>query len=435
MRPQDWDTLLWSLRKGNCILLLGPEVQTAGESASPAAIRCALAKSLTADLDDGAPPDVDLTNASRRYQRRYSTADLHRAVEVFYEEHDTDECSVLATLAALPFYCVISSCHDHMLRNAFRAAGKSPRVEHYNFRGRQPVNIEMGTAAAPLIYHLQGLPAVPESLVLGEHELLDFLVAIVTKNPQLPEGLRAELMKTDKSLLFVGFGVKYWHLRVLLHVLRASHPDIRSFAIEAFENKAAEQSAVLFYASRKIEVFDAAVPEFLTELRQRYEKNVKTVPPTPAEDTTLAQRPSVFLCHASEDKPLVQKVSDALRRAGCDTWLDQEKKPDDSGLRGGDEWDLAIQKQMSTSDFCVVFVTPNLTSKVARYVFREIKFAKDRQSYFREGIPFIIPVLTESCEIPSELSQIQAEQLGNPESPDTLISLIRRNFQRRAARQ
>ena len=434
MRPQDWDTLLWSLRKGNCILLLGPEVQTEGDAPSPAALRRALAQYLTTDLDDGAEPESDLTNAARRYQRRYSTADLHRAVEVFYEQHETAVSPMLAALAALPFYCTISSCHDQMLRNALVAAGKKPRVEHYNFRGRQPQNIEMGTTAAPLIYHLQGLPAVPESLVLGEHELLDFLVAIVTKNPQLPEGLRAELMKADKSLLFVGFGVKFWHLRVLLHVLRASHPDIRSFAIEAFENKAAEKSAVLFYASRKIEVFDAAVPAFLSELRERYEKNVKTVPPAPAEAEALAVRPRVFLCHASEDKPLVQKVSDALRRAGCDTWLDQERKPDESGLRGGDAWDAEIQKQMEASDFCLIFVTRNLVNKTVSYVNREIGFAMKRQTYFR-GIPFIIPVLTEQCEIPPDLSDIQAEQLPNPEQTDSLVSLIKRNFQRRAARQ
>ena len=342
---------------------------------------------------------------------------------------------MLAALAALPFYCTISSCHDQMLRNAFRAAGKSPRVEHYNFKGRQPQNIEMGTTASPLIFHLQGLPVVPESLVLGEHELLDFLVAIVTKNPQLPEGLRAELMKTDKSLLFVGFGVKFWHLRVLLHVLRASHPDTRSFAIEAFENKQAEKSAVMFYASRKIEVFDAAVPEFLKELRTRYEKDVKTVPPAPAEADALAVRPRVFLCHASEDKPLVQKVSDSLRRAGCDTWLDQDRKADDSGLRGGDAWDNEIQKQMEASDFCLIFVSRNLLNKSVSYVNREIGFALKRQTYFR-GIPFIIPVLTdENCEPPPELNQIQGERLQNPDAPDSLISLIKRNFQRRAARQ
>lgn len=434
MRPQDWDTLLWSLRKGNCILLLGPEVQTDGDTASPAALRRALAQHLTTDLDDGAGAEGDLTNAAGRYQRRYSTADLHRAVEVFYEQQDAAASPMLAALAALPFYCTISSCHDQMLRNAFVAAGKTPRVEHYNFRGRQPLNIEMGTTASPLIYHLQGLPAVPESLVLGEHELLDFLVAIVTKNPQLPEGLRAELMKADKSLLFVGFGVKFWHLRVLLHVLRASHPDIRSFAIEAFENKAAEKSTVLFYASRKIEVFDASVPVFLNELRERYEKNVKTVPPAPAEAEALAVRPRVFLCHASEDKPLVQKVSDALRRAGCDTWLDQERKPDESGLRGGDAWDNEIQRQMEASDFCLIFVTRNLVNKTVSYVNREIGFAMKRQTYFR-GIPFIIPVLAEPCEVPSELSSIQAEQLPNPEQTDSLVSLIKRNFQRRAARQ
>ena len=91
MKTQDWDTLLWSLRRGNCILLLGPELQTDGDDQSPAALRRTLAEHLTTDLDDGAAPEPDLTNAARRYQRRYSTADLHRAVEVFYEQRDSAE--------------------------------------------------------------------------------------------------------------------------------------------------------------------------------------------------------------------------------------------------------------------------------------------------------------------------------------------------------
>ncbi|HAO20607.1 MAG TPA: hypothetical protein DCQ37_09125, partial [Desulfobacteraceae bacterium] len=73
----------------------------------------------------------------------------------------------------------------------------------------------------------------PESLVMTENDLLDFLVSVISKAPGLPASITSELNSTDKNFLFLGFGFKHWYLRILLHVLAGnSHKKSRSFALE-----------------------------------------------------------------------------------------------------------------------------------------------------------------------------------------------------------
>ena len=56
---------------------------------------------------------------------------------------------------------------------------------------------------------------------------------------------------------------------------------------------------------------------------------------------------SVFLSYASQDAPAAHQLSDALRAAGIEVWLDQ------SELRGGDAWDALIRRQIKG---CYLFV-------------------------------------------------------------------------------
>jgi hypothetical protein len=42
---------------------------------------------------------------------------------------------------------------------------------------------------------------------------------------------------------------------------------------------------------------------------------------------------SVFISHTSQDKPIVRRIADLLKREGCDVWLDEQQLyvRDDSG--------------------------------------------------------------------------------------------------------
>lgn len=61
----------------------------------------------------------------------------------------------------------------------------------------------------------------------------------------------------------------------------------------------------------------------------------------------------VFLCHHSQDKPLVRLVAEALRARGITPWLDQ------TDLRPGDEWRGTIDEALETVDATIVFLGEN----------------------------------------------------------------------------
>ena len=56
---------------------------------------------------------------------------------------------------------------------------------------------------------------------------------------------------------------------------------------------------------------------------------------------------AVFLSYASEDASAAQRIAEALRAADIEVWFDK------SELRGGDEWDRRIRRQIRD---CALFV-------------------------------------------------------------------------------
>ncbi len=67
------------------------------------------------------------------------------------------------------------------------------------------------------MFHVFGNLDVPDSLVLTEDDYFDFLIG-VTEDPSLvPLPVRSAL--ADSALLFLGFGLEDWDVRVLLRSL------------------------------------------------------------------------------------------------------------------------------------------------------------------------------------------------------------------------
>lgn len=62
----------------------------------------------------------------------------------------------------------------------------------------------------------------------------------------------------------------------------------------------------------------------------------------------LPNRPLVFLCHASADKPRVQTLAEDLRAAGVDVWLDEER------IGPGDNLALKVSEGLGLSSHIVV---------------------------------------------------------------------------------
>ncbi len=105
----------------------------------------------------------------------------------------------------------------------------------------------------------------------------------------------------------------------------------------------------------------------------------------------------VFLCHSSQDKPIVRELYQRLNAEGwIDPWLDQEN------LLPGQDWNMEIEKAVEASDAVIVFLTKNSVNKEG-YVQRELKYVLDIALEKPEGSIFIIPIRFDECNIPRRL--------------------------------
>jgi len=433
MRDNDWDILVRSLQRQNCILFIGPDVQLSQDIPREAMTDSLLAAALSDDMGGRWKQTEPLSTVAFRYLQRYSRDDLQFFVESFVRNHTPAPlyAKALIELASLPFYLVITSLYDEALADGFRGQGKSPVVDAYNFRGGTPANLDIGTVAAPLIYQIHGAPGAQGHLVVTEQDLIDFLIAIVSKNPSLPPSIAAELQKPARSMLFLGFGIKHWYLRVLLHVLRATNPDSRSFALEAFDGVTAsirEQTVFFYKSGYKLEVFDESAPSFIHDLCERFKKTAQTEPvAAPVKSFPQGDPPRVFLSYASQDEKFVLKVSEGLRNAGMNPWMDR-----DGGLTAGADWDKTIEREIEHSDYFLSFQSPAMQSKAFSYVNLETSLALRRQKMVRSPIRFLIPVSIGAMQPLEDLKHLQMERLESPDDIGPLISLIKRDYQLRS---
>ena len=431
MEFREWDKLVYGIERGECTLFLGPQLPLDwgdGKRRIPAE---ELAARLLEQLDEqsGARAGVelnDLARISQRFLAQEAEVDLEMEINRWHQGLTEQQSTLHDHLAALPFRLIITSTLDPLMEMALRRAGKRPWVERYHYTGRNKQLLQEATDKTPLLFHLYGCVSEPTSVVITETQLLDFLAALISKDPPLPNDLNAALTN-GKLFLFLGFGLHQWYLRILLHVLKVLRRGSRSFAVELGEGgfDAAAADAVLFYRQNfKVDLYKADVFEFVKELRCRYEpcapaSGGRAVPTEPAERARRSG-PKVFICHASEDKQKAHEIHDHLVRAGMDPWLDKE------ALRGGDHWDSLIESTIDNVDYFVVLNSRNLQIKVqgASYVNKEIKVAL-RAEDWRLG-NFVIPVKVDETPLLTLFSKYHAVELHGSDGFRDLVRAIKR---------
>lgn len=315
------------------------------------------------------------------------------------------------------------------MEDALLAAGKQCASAHYRAKGQRVEMAPEGTTEHPLVYHLYGTANELKSLVLTENDLLDFLVAVVSEDPPLPNNIRSTFAERQNCFLFLGFGFRHWYLRILLHVLYKGGAENRSFALERFDEslgRATIQTTKLFFQEgHKIDFFDMGLAPFSAELRHRVEVRLgQKVPPQLSR--LEAEAPTVFLCHASEDKAYARKLFTMLADRDLRPWLDEEN------IRGGATWDSEIRRVIREEvQYVLVLQSKALARKTEGYVNREINAALDRQQEFRRTLSFVIPVQIEKCDRLDEVKQLQTIDLTTPDGFDVLVSTIKRDYQLR----
>lgn len=135
---------------------------------------------------------------------------------------------------------------------------------------------------------------------------------------------------------------------------------------------------------------------------------------------TTDRKLRVFLCHASQDKPIVRELHQRLLAESLiDPWLDEEK------LLPGMDWNMEIEKAVESADVVIVCLSNHSVTKEG-YVQRELKFVLDIALEKPEGTIFIIPLRLDECDIPRRLRVWQyADFFPDSARGKAIVRLIR----------
>ncbi len=107
----------------------------------------------------------------------------------------------------------------------------------------------------------------------------------------------------------------------------------------------------------------------------------------------------VFLCHASQDKPVVRELYQRLNAEGwIDPWLDEVN------LLPGQDWRLEIEKSVENSDVVIACLSNTSVNKEG-FVQREIRYAVSVALDKPEDTIFVVPLLLEICDVPRSIQK------------------------------
>jgi hypothetical protein len=125
----------------------------------------------------------------------------------------------------------------------------------------------------------------------------------------------------------------------------------------------------------------------------------------------------IFISYAREDVDVVLELYMRLKAEGFTPWLDIVK------ILPGEDWRLAIQKEIIDSDVFIACLSSQSVSKHG-YIQAELKKAMEVLDEYPEGDIFLIPLRLDDCKVPEKLSHIQYIDYSDSDSFEKLIRAI-----------
>jgi len=131
-------------------------------------------------------------------------------------------------------------------------------------------------------------------------------------------------------------------------------------------------------------------------------------------DIEASMLKSIFLCHASVDKPAVREIAKTLTDKGSQVWLDEAE------ILVGDSILNKIQEGIEKSDYLGVVLSPRSVESI--WVKREVEAALS-QEIENDNVK-VLPILIENCNIPLFLKPKKYADLSTQDVAEKGISDI-----------
>lgn len=197
---------------------------------------------------------------------------------------------VHTTLASMPFPYVLTTNFDCFMESAFQQVNKTPRVLSYERRSNVIEHIGNVDDEHPLVYKLHGSIEKPVPMVVSEDDVVDFQACVLMRDPELPPVIKT--LFSQHSVLFIGYGLKDWNIRVLLRALRGREPVMQCFAVQKRPgdvSMAKEWDTTVIHLRRgRMHCYDVDAVRFVQQMKARYEKRLRDQANDPERAVTSA---------------------------------------------------------------------------------------------------------------------------------------------------
>jgi hypothetical protein len=146
--------------------------------------------------------------------------------------HPLTYLKTLETLARLPFKYYFTTSYHNFLEDALRNNYRSPKTDIYCWNRFDIPNEQylpdvhfIPEVQTPLVLHLFGHEAFPQTMVLSEDDYLRFFLSFThpddtnRERPLLHQNVKSVI--ATKPVLFMGFRLEDWDFKVLFHALNS----------------------------------------------------------------------------------------------------------------------------------------------------------------------------------------------------------------------
>ena len=203
--------------------------------------------------------------------------DLVRAVARRHREAEDDPYRVAASLRASVY---VTTNWSSLLEDAIQdATGERPASHYFDWASQTDEAHDLvATREVPLVYHMFGMLAEPDSLVLTQDDYFEWLQAWIKKRDTkvLPTPVREAL--TQKALLFLGYELDDWDFRVLFQGIKAfggnvvmrrrPHVGVQlNPELQSIEPESAQEYLESYFGEDNVTIYWGALDSFVKRLR------------------------------------------------------------------------------------------------------------------------------------------------------------------------
>ena len=441
-----WDQVLQFIEEGRVIPVVGPELLTLEAGGRTTHLYGYLAERLAKQLRITSSSGDTLNAVVCRYLAEGGEIeDIYPALKRVMPP--LDELSLPAALIKLaeirPLKLFVSTTFDPLLAQALNRVryGRQPKTEILAFspNSTQDLPRELEELDRATVFHLFGrLSSVPDYAVTDE-DLLEFMHALQSKTGR-PERLFDAMV--GSHLLIIGCAFSDWLARFFVRIGKHERLSLARGKTDVLADERAQQDDKLVHFlqhfSTRTKVFPGGAVAFVNELHSRWttahpQGDKEPIPPKPPPRTPDdMERGAVFLSYASEDRPTVGLIRDALEQAGIDVWFDRDE------LGGGDAWKSKILRNIESCCLFIPIMSSNTLTPKRREFRTEWYYAREEHIKGRPDLRFIIPVTiddtnAQSPGLVSWLREIQWVALPGGQATPEFVELVRtlfRDYQR-----